>query len=488
MRHIVLFPDTNIFLQCKTLQELPWAAFDVDRVDLLIGAPVQDEIDRLKQDGNHRRARRARETNGLFREVLESNNETLIIRESGPRVLLSFAPALPPKRTTPETLDPTRADDRLIAEVLHFREQDLTAKILTGDTGMRLRSRRHEVPVFAITEAWALPPENDDRDKEIRLLRKELDRFEEAEPVLALLAMGPEGKPAKSISTVVPFYPALSVDQIVRFLDAVQTRYPKTQDFGLTPPRAGREVSLQAIAASVQEWQAPRKEEIEEYRKTYDEWIGKAHHRFERLAFLRNLSTRILPLQLELRNTGSRPADEVIFKVTSHSGLKFYMSEDNKTPRIISQMSKLATEVVLNSPPTAPKGKFVVSAFASFARAAGFDRGILNPDSYFPRVPALPTPVFNRDRHTFYRQDDKSGPVTGCSFSRSEFQHHGDPHVFRIWLLVPPDIAPARSHLHCRVSARNLTKPLHVRIPISLEYDVRETTDVANRWSIKRAK
>src|SRR5260221_7173731 len=79
-QHKILFPDTNIFLQCKALNELQWSdAIDADEIELLIGAPVQDEIDRLKNDGNQRRARRARDTNRLFRDVLASTDESLLV-------------------------------------------------------------------------------------------------------------------------------------------------------------------------------------------------------------------------------------------------------------------------------------------------------------------------------------------------------------------------------------------------------------------------
>jgi hypothetical protein len=65
---------------------------------------VQEEIDRLKRGVNRRRAHRARDTNSLFGELLESADEVIGIRESESRVLLMFAAALASARATPATV------------------------------------------------------------------------------------------------------------------------------------------------------------------------------------------------------------------------------------------------------------------------------------------------------------------------------------------------------------------------------------------------
>jgi hypothetical protein len=144
---LILFPDTNVFLQCRALHEVPWGdVTQVQEIELLVGSPVQNEIDRLKGDGNARRARRAKDTNSLFRSALQSTEELLTLRESAPKVTLRFAPLLPPKRESAEALDLTRPDDQLIDEVMHFRRNDPSAQLLSGDTGLLLRARRLVFP------------------------------------------------------------------------------------------------------------------------------------------------------------------------------------------------------------------------------------------------------------------------------------------------------------------------------------------------------
>jgi rRNA-processing protein FCF1 len=151
MTHALLFPDSNVFLQCKALDELPWSELlEAEHIDLLIGAPVQDEIDRLKNDGNARRARHARDINSLFRQVLASPQEAVTIREQALRIVLRFAPPLAPARASAASLDLKRPDDQLIDEVMQVRRTEPKAQILSDDTGMILRARRHGVPVLAV--------------------------------------------------------------------------------------------------------------------------------------------------------------------------------------------------------------------------------------------------------------------------------------------------------------------------------------------------
>lgn len=52
-RTLTLFPDTNLFIQCRPIEEIDWAEFaGFERIDLVVTRPVQVEIDRQKSKGN----------------------------------------------------------------------------------------------------------------------------------------------------------------------------------------------------------------------------------------------------------------------------------------------------------------------------------------------------------------------------------------------------------------------------------------------------
>jgi len=50
-----LFPETNVFIQCRPLDELDWSAWaGFYEVHLVVCRPVQREIDNQKNRGNDR--------------------------------------------------------------------------------------------------------------------------------------------------------------------------------------------------------------------------------------------------------------------------------------------------------------------------------------------------------------------------------------------------------------------------------------------------
>jgi hypothetical protein len=487
MRRIVLFPDTNIFLQCKALAELPWRdTLDFDEVCLVAAAPVQDEIDQLKYDGNRRRSRRARAVNSLFTRLLEGASEELVLREHSPRVLLTFAPSLPAQRETPQTLDPRRPDDRLIEEVLLYRRHhDPSAVILTGDTGLRLRARRHEVPTVAITEAWLLPEEGDERDKEIARLTAELAEYQQTEPELKVVIKDADGQVQGKIAASLQLYAKLTADEIVPLMEGIRQRYPKAKDFGMEPPRAGQNTLATEIWNSLHSWHPPKAAEIDAYEKAYAEWLDQVRSRFEHIHSVLNVRARILALEIELSISGVRPADEVLFELVAHDGVKFYVSSDGSTPKFLKQLKRLKPELALDAPPVAPKGKYVADTLSRVFGPRAFDLGLTTPAALGALIPHNLAPA-HRDRHIFYRDDGETDPSARCSFSRAEFRHSADTQLFRVWLVLPLDEQLVRSHVRCRVSARNLTKPVDIRLPIELTYDVRSSLEIAQVWKVRR--
>ena len=137
MSMLYVIPDTNIFLQCKALEELDWAATfpGIDTIFLTVPRVVVGEIDRLKNDGNARRAKRSRAAATRFREILRSESQQLTVRAENPRVILCFAPRA---RLLPENypdLDFAINDDRLVGEALELSKKEAVT-ILTNDVGV----------------------------------------------------------------------------------------------------------------------------------------------------------------------------------------------------------------------------------------------------------------------------------------------------------------------------------------------------------------
>lgn len=56
---LYLFCDTNLFLQCRPLEDLDWSKWqEYGSVNVIVCAPVLREIDALKNKGNNRQSRK----------------------------------------------------------------------------------------------------------------------------------------------------------------------------------------------------------------------------------------------------------------------------------------------------------------------------------------------------------------------------------------------------------------------------------------------
>ncbi|HEY0684838.1 MAG TPA: PIN domain-containing protein [Steroidobacter sp.] len=479
---LVVFPDTNVLFHCKPLADLPWHEHgDVDLVHVLIGAPVQDEVDRHKQDGNSRRAKRARDANALFRRMLAQADETpLVIRERNPTVQISFAPSLPVTRPRLDTLDLTRADDRLLEEVIHFGRGDPAACVLTDDTGMQLKAKRHGVRVVPVGPNWRLAPETDERDKQIQLLTTELARLRSAHPVLALRVNDQDAATVGSIAATLPCYPPLAEHTVVELTRAVKTRYPIATDFGEQPPPQSEfdDLVKNTIIAQLRTWEPPTSDSIKAYETSYAEWLTATSRKFERLHVRLNAAGRVIPVRFQLRNVGLCPADGLQLKVTAHAGIKMLASHADAVPAMIRQLRGLDGVITLNKPPQAPKGQYTAARWAhTLERATSIIPG--NPIGT-----SLLRPRVVPGRHDFYRQD-KDSVGSSCVFGVEELRHGADAESFSLWLFVPADIAPARSHLYFRVSARNLPDALQKRVRLDLTYERHDTLAIAKRWRLR---
>ena len=93
----IFFLDTNVFLECKALEELPWKQItDQDPVRLIVPLTTIEEIDKRKK-GNDKKAERARRASQRLRLIRDAVDKKTSIRNSGPNVSLEIAPLDFPK-------------------------------------------------------------------------------------------------------------------------------------------------------------------------------------------------------------------------------------------------------------------------------------------------------------------------------------------------------------------------------------------------------
>jgi len=501
----VLFLDTNIFLQCRPLAELPWGDLAVgDDLLLLIPRPVQEEIDDLKQDGNRRRADRARKASSFLRKLILSSDNTITLREHSPKVQISFSPPIPVGRATSPFLDMSRSDDRILAELLAYAQGHPAgpAALLTHDTNPLLTAKRLDLVFLVIPDEWLLPPEQDERDKRISELERRLTQYERLVPIIDISVTDGDGRTISSAQLTIRIHPDLSSEQIEGLLAMARKRHPIATDFGedtpAHPPTALGTLASSDILARYEgyEWkyQAPSKEAIAKYKETeYPAWGAELVSLFQKLAARLEFPTRQATFAFIVDNKGSVPAENIAVEFETRGGILFEPNAGTSKDKENSE------EIALPAPPKPPNGAWVrkpqATAFSNArspsielataaAREAEVNRapflhstpGRLS-DYAFPQLPVIPPP---RDRNEFYLKNRESSKHTErWTFECAEFRHQVHSKHFSLPLFIRGKDVSDKGAITCTISAKNLPEPVRFVVPLFIERVQCDTVGVA---------
>jgi len=231
MKTLYLFPDTNVFLQCRPLDQVAWSSFgDWDQIEVLLTRPVQTEIDSLKGKGNGRQASRARSASTRIRELLRADGERLTLRKS-PLVQLCLRHDLRRDESACRDLNYEERDDQLVGTALGFQKlnPDMTVWLLTNDTGPMASAKAVGLEYREIPEEWFLPPESDDSEKRESALKAELARYKNLEPSFEI-KVSPANE--RRLQASITMFQSLTVPEQNKLLARLVARFPLCADFG----------------------------------------------------------------------------------------------------------------------------------------------------------------------------------------------------------------------------------------------------------------
>ncbi len=231
-RSLSFFPDTNLFIQCRPLEELDWPEWaDFEEIHLIVCRTVQREIDQRKNRGNDRSAQRARKTSSLFRSMIETGCQ--VIRDKGPRVELILESSSIPSPNLKDRLDYSKPDDEIVGFLYRYRQQNPEAdiRLLTYDTGPMMTAKSLDLPFVKIKDAWLLPPESNETERENRRLKEEIAHLRRVEPKFCVRCLDNNESEIGILEVKYPFYEPLNEHDISAFIDQLRNRFPVATGF-----------------------------------------------------------------------------------------------------------------------------------------------------------------------------------------------------------------------------------------------------------------
>jgi len=181
---IAAFPDTNLFLHYRPVNEIDWCSLlHGTTVDLKIAPVVTRELEEQKIVIQVRKLkeRAAGAVKLLYKYVGGTH-----VRD---RVTLEFlTKEATAEYATSRGLNLQLGDDWLIGTFLLFRDEhpDMRCVIVTNDLSLTVKANHYQIECVSLDESLQLPPEPDPLEKKNRQLEAELLRYKSREPDLSL--------------------------------------------------------------------------------------------------------------------------------------------------------------------------------------------------------------------------------------------------------------------------------------------------------------
>lgn len=476
-----IFLDTNIFIQCRDLKELPWKDV-VDKEDILLLIPqtVVKEIDKQKGEGGNRRGKRARATSTLFRKIITCGETRFVIKESNPRIEIAFSDITLLKVDPNDALDPSQPDDRIIAEVRQYQldNQGVTAHFLTHDSYPMHSCQRLGIPFIPVPDAWLLEPEPDPHDKELKELRQKIAKLEQNDPKIELTTRDSDDCEISTVTLEITDYVELTEDQIKELVAEVVTRCPIKTHFDGSKKQLsnshGRYATL--ITGYQEEYQKPSESQIEKYQnEDYPAWVEKVHKNFKNFHKILGFNQRHFSLTFELSNNGSVPAGNLIIEFEALGDIEIMLKEHK---------NDFFGDTTLKPPsaPKAPEGQWIKKNLG-FAHSNVFGLATRLDEPLFKDITPFINPRRERDLNSFYWREGETCVFTkGISAECKEFRHQVNPELFEITVIIPMDKKLRNGGISCLVTAKNLRIPFKKVLPISLStIQANNTIDIAKK-------
>lgn len=455
----VFFCDTNLLLQCRRVESLPWEELADGAPEVLVYIPrtVQTEIDRLKQDGNSRRSRKAREVSSWLREMVRAN-ECRISFSSGVTTV-AFVLAGPRSKAAPrpDDLDLEHNDDRIVDEALAWSHVNAElASLLTHDVGMMTTARHYDLPFVEIPSDWLLSPEPDERDKKIAAYEKEIASLKATHPAIRALFHQNRKELDRGVIEVEQ-YRRLSDQDIDILLERIKAYRPQATSFGTHPP----DRPMNGIGAALFRWRPPSEREIREYAEyAYPAWLKQVRERLSGLAVSMEYPTRRFFIDLEIENTGFKSAQSARIQLVARGGLMLLPEPKDDEENCVEEQTSLPP------PPQPPAGKWASGTFD-----LGLDQLMPIVDTKkYAHLLAANLPPRPRDPNKFYWEAGRHEMSTQWELTCQEFMHKVGPISFQVPLFVPSDMTVTRGALELTVAASNLPEPFRKVVPVEVRY------------------
>jgi hypothetical protein len=465
-----LFPDTNVFLQCRALEQLDWSAWqDADEVHVIVTRPVQTEIDDHKSKGNERRAKRARAASSMLRAIIRGGTDHLVVREAGPTVKLFINLKIRPSAAHADMLDYERPDDELVGTVQTFIDEhpEMEAYLLTDDVGPMASASMLGMPLLPVPEEWLLPPEPSEADREIRALKEEIARLKESEPHVTVACVNAHGALLDRLEFEQKRYEALTDADVSRLVGTLSSCFPLAKDFG-PRERAERNPQHRGFSPFREVFTPVSDKEIQRYREEHATWLEVCESRLRNLHHALERQDGRPVLAFKAVNEGSRPATDVLLTLRVKGSFLIV------PPARQDEKGEKGDPFKLLPPPKRPAGRWQPAPFVALGGLDMLER-VHQLNSTFQVRPGRALDLDHliarspqpKDPNLFYYKPGRPlHPVAEFSLTCGQWRHGTDEELFSVEIWAEAGEVSVAGALECVIHAGNMSSPVTKLVPV----------------------
>jgi hypothetical protein len=453
-------------VQCRPLAELDWQRFGFDEIHLIVCRPIQAEIDRQKNKGGDRVARRARKGSSVFREIILSEDGNKTVRASKPTVRLLIEPQLRPADGI--SIDYSQADDQLVGIAAEYSRQHPSAdvRVLTHDTGPMATARSIGVGLAPIPDEWLQAPEQSEAEKIIKSKDEEIARLKSAEPKIHISVAGIDESDSVLRGEVI-YYEPLTSSEIAQQIERIRKSLPLATEFNSSRPTTQNPTFL--VRALQDVYEPSSEQEIGKYRSEYSSWLVQCEKVLKTFhSWMQQRRTDDTRFRFNATNQGTRPARDVLVTISVEGNFEILPTEERPDDEGFS----------LPAPPKPPLGIWGPAGFAQLEKLTR--RGFLTPRTEELRGLAdTLRPPRPRDPNAFYWKRKPSVSTNEFVFECAQWRHGGKTEGFAGEIWFDPSQPQVTGVLECTVQADNLSSAERLKVPVRMAVERRSILDAA---------
>ena len=481
------FVDTNLFFQCRPLEQLDWSPWNrFDEVRLIVSSPVLREIDYRKNKSNDRVGKRARKTSAMFRDIRSTGKK--LVHASGPRVFLSIELHHTYSQSLAGRLNYQERDDQLVGTLFEFVQHNQTSdvRLLTHDTTPLFVAQGLNLTADVIPDDWLLPPETTKAEKKLNSLEIENARLRKAEPSFSIRFFDQTDAETERYQASYTLFEPLTDSELDELMQCLKDRFPLETGFGSREPAERSEPpTVNNLFLGTKQTFAPATdEEIDQYRDVdYPQWLEDCEKMLRIHHWSLQRDSLVLTFSFVAMNCGTRPATDTLITITANGDFQVKVPSaddwDNGQDTEADESDDLKDEA-LPEPPVAPRGHWQYIGGFDLARldAHALARSVsdildttrsIGGIGKYGSPASLPRLPQSRDANSFYYKPHRpSVPLGSFSLECEQWRHDDGEEYFVGELHVRGKHADAEGALLCRIQAGNLSTSELKRIPVRI--------------------